>query len=94
MRLPLVSELDSRDGESNKDSRLTNVLAEIDSGSQVATIRPALETMASMSGNGNGLVAMNGVLVSVFGTTLGFGDDPVTVGTVLNGHFDFAQSPL
>lgn len=94
MRLPLVSELDSRDGSANKDSRLTNVLSETDEGVTLAVVRPALEAAAAMSGNGNGLVSYEGVLISVFGATLGFGDDPVTAGTVTNGRYDFAQSPL
>ena len=94
MRLPLASQLDSRDGESNKDGRLTNVLKETDEGGELACVRPGLELMASMSGNGSGVVAFNGILISVFGTTLGYGDDPVSIGTITAGTYDFAQSPL
>jgi hypothetical protein len=71
MRLPLVAELDSRDGESNKDSRMTNALKETDEGGELVVVRPGLVTQAVSSGNGNGLVNFNGELVSVFGATLG-----------------------
>lgn len=94
MRLSLASPLDSRDGEANKDSRLTNVLKETDEGGELAVVRPGLELMASMSGAGNGIAAFDGVLVSVFGATLGYGDDPVSIGTVSSGAYDFTQSPL
>ena len=43
MRLPLASQIDSRDGESNKDGRLTNVLKETDEGGGLACVRPGLE---------------------------------------------------
>ncbi len=94
MRLPLVSDIDSRDGTSNKDERLTNVLSEIDEGVTYATVRPALESVSSNSGNGNGLVNFEGVLISVFGATAGFGATPSTIGTVVAGSYDFCQSPL
>lgn len=94
MRLPLVSDIDSRDGTSNRDERLTNVLSEIDEGVTYATVRPALESVSSNSGNGNGVVDFQGVLISVFGATAGFGATPSTIGTVGNGATDFAQSPL
>ena len=94
MRVPLASQIDSRDGEANKDGRLTNVLKETDEGGDLACVRPGLELMASMSGNGSGVVAFNGILISVFGTTLGYGDDPVSIDTIIDGTYDFAQSPL
>lgn len=94
MRLDLTPEVDSRDGSSNKDERLTNVLIENDQGTQLAVVRPGLSSVATSSGNGNGVVNFNGILISVFGTTLGSGTGPTTVSTVTNGIYDFAQSPL
>lgn len=94
MRLTLVSDVDSRDGAANKDERLTNTLLEKDEGVDYAVIRPALETVSTASGNGNGMVDFFGVLISVFGSTLGHGTTPSTIGTVGSGVTDFAQSPL
>jgi len=94
MRFGLVPDIDSRNGTANKDERLTNVLVESDEGVVLAALRPGLSTIASASGNGNGLVNFQQVLISVFGTTLGYGETPTTIDTVENGTFDFAQSPL
>ncbi len=94
MRLPITTQLSTKDGISNKNARLTNMLKETDEGGELAVVRPALELMASMSGSGSGVVAFNGILISVFGTTLGHGDDPVSIGTITAGTYDFAQSPL
>lgn len=94
MRLPLTSDIESRDGISNRDERLTNTLLEKDEVVDYAVIRPALETVSTASGNGNGVVDFFGVLISVFGSTLGHGTTPSTIGTVGSGVTDFAQSPL
>lgn len=94
MKLPLISDADSRDGTSNKDSRLVNVLAETDETGPLATVRPALEAVSSNTGNGNGQVEFEGVLISVFGTVLGTGGTPTSIGTVVNGRYDFAAGPL
>ncbi len=94
MRLPLVTNVDSRDGASNKDERLTNVLSEIDEGVTLAVLRPGLSTVATASGVGGGEINFNGTLITVFGTTLGHGATPSTIGTVVSGIYDFAQSPL
>jgi hypothetical protein len=94
VRVPLTFEVDSRDGLSNKDSRLTNVLVESDEGTQLATVRPALETVSSNTGNGNGVTSIDGTLISVFGTVLGFGATPSSIGTVTNGTYDFAEGVL
>lgn len=94
MRLPLVSDIDSRDGSSAKDERMTNVLSETDEGVTLACVRPGLAAIASASGAGGGEAAFNGVLITIFGTTLGFGETPSTIGTVVAGNYDFAQSPL
>jgi hypothetical protein len=94
MRLPCIHELDSRDGESNKDSRLTNVLSETDENVTLAVVRPAISTIATAAGTGNGVTAFNGVLISVFGTVLGHGETPSTIGSVISGKYDFVASPL
>lgn len=73
---------------------MTNMLAENDNGVPLAVVRPGLEAVVTATGNGNGLTDFNAVLISVFGTTLGCGTGPVTVGTVTNAKFDFVQSSL
>lgn len=94
MRLNLASDIDSRDGASAKDERLTNMLGEDNNGQQMAALRPGLSTAATASGAGGGAVNFNDVLISVYGTTLGFGPTPSTIGTVVAGSYDFCQSPL
>ena len=94
MRLPLTSNIDSRDGVSAKDERLTNMLSEDNNGQQMATLRPGLATIATASGAGGGEVNFNDVLITVYGTTLGFGPTPSTIGTIAAGMYDFAQSPI
>ena len=94
MRLQLASDIDSRDGASAKDERLTNMLGEDNNGQQMATLRPGLATIATASGAGGGVTNFDSVLVSGFGTTLGHGTTPSTIGTVVAGSFDFAQSPI
>ena len=94
MRLPLIPDIDSRDGTSSKDERMTNVLHETDEGVALAVVRPGLATIATASGAGGGGVNFNDALITVFGTTLGFGETPTTIGTVVAGNYDFAQSPL
>ena len=94
MRLPIASDIDSRDGASAKDERLTNMLGEDNNGQQMATLRPGLATIATASGAGGGAVNFNDVLISVYGTTLGFGPTPSTIATVVAGSYDFCQSPL
>lgn len=94
MRLQLVTEIDSRDGSVDKDARLTNVLSETgDEGEMLACVRPGLNTISTSSGAGNGVTCFNGVLISAFGTTLGYGNTPTTIGTVTSGKFDFAVMP-
>jgi hypothetical protein len=93
MRLPLAQDIDSRDGASSKDERLTNVLGEDNNGQQMATLRPGLATIATASGAGGGVVNFNDVLISVYGTTLGHGTTPSSIGTVVAGSYDFCASP-
>lgn len=94
MRLPIASDIDSRDGASAKDERLTNMLGEDNNGQQMATLRPGLATIATASGAGGGAVNFNDVLITVYGTTLGSGSTPSTIATVVAGSYDFCQSPL
>ena len=94
MRIPVVSDADSRDGVSAKDERMTNVLSENDEGVVLATLRPGLATVATATGAGGGEANFNGTLISVFGTTLGSGSTPSTIATVVAGSYDFCQSPL
>lgn len=73
MRLPLVPSLSTKNGVSNKNARMTNVLKESKKTGDMAVVRPGLTLNATASGVGNGLVVFNGELISVFGTTLGIG---------------------
>lgn len=73
MRLPLTPPLDTRDGVSAKNARLTNCLKESKKGGDKAVVRPGLVLDAVASGVGNGLVVFNNELVSVYGATLGVG---------------------
>lgn len=67
MRLPVIPSADTKDGVTNKNARMTNMLKETKSISDVAALRPGLVETALLSGNGNGLVRFNDKLISVFG---------------------------
>lgn len=71
MRLPITPQLSTKEGTSNKNARLTNCLKESKKTGDKAVVRPGLVPDAQASGVGNGLVAFNGELVSVYGATLG-----------------------
>lgn len=73
MRLPVVTNISTKDGASNKNARLTNMLRETTKTASKAVVRPGLVLDAIASGVGNGLVVFNNALVSVFGATLGAG---------------------
>ena len=92
MSVPAVTEVDTRDGSSNKYERLTNMRAK-KYGELMACIRPGLNTMLTASGNGNGLMCFNGQIMHVFGTALKFGTTPTSISTVLDGPYDFAVLP-
>jgi probable HAF family extracellular repeat protein len=71
MRIPLAGNISTKDGAANKNSRLTNTLAEVKkNGTTLATVRPGLSEYATVAGNGNGLVCFNGTLVSVYGSSV------------------------
>lgn len=71
MRLPVVPQISTKDGISNKNARLTNALKETNKQGDKAVIRPGLTLDAVASGVGNGLVVFNDALVSVYGATVG-----------------------
>lgn len=75
MRLPVVPQISTKDGVSNKNARLTNCLKESKKTGDKAVVRPGLVLDAQASGVGNGLVVFNNELVSVYGATLGIGVD-------------------
>lgn len=90
MRLPVVPNVSTKDGVSNKNARLTNCLKESKQSKDAyvwvrgqkqpappidkAVIRPGLVLDVAGSGVGNGLVSFNGDLISVYGSTLGILD--------------------
>lgn len=80
MRLPVVPNISTKDGVSNKNARLTNCLKETSNRGEKAVVRPGLVLDAGSSGIGGGLVAFDNNIVSVYGTTLGFGITPGTSG--------------
>jgi len=72
MRFPVIGDISTKDGDGNKNARLTNTLAESKkNGTTLATVRPGLNQVASTTGNGNGLVCFNGELVNVYDAALG-----------------------
>jgi uncharacterized membrane protein len=73
MRLPVTTQISTKDGTTNKNARLTNCLKESKKGGDKAVIRPGLVLDAQASGIGYGLVVFNNELVSVYGATLGIG---------------------
>ena len=82
MRLPLTPKTDSRDGVSDKDSRLTNALVE--DGKVVA--RPGIQEYRSLStaATGKGLVEFNGKLISAAGQAIYTEIDQVLYPSVKN----------
>jgi hypothetical protein len=80
MRLQIASDIDSRDGVSAKDERLTNMLSETDKDVTFTVVRPGLVLDAEASGVGNGLVVFNGELVSVYGANLTAGVEEQVAG--------------
>jgi len=81
MRLPVVPQISTKDGISNKNSRLTNALKETNKQGDKAVIRPGLTLNATASGVGNGVVVFNDALVSVYGSTIGESRNKVVVGS-------------
>lgn len=91
MRLPLIPNIESRDGSNNKDARMTNSLKESENGVDYATSRPALALVATTTGNGNGMVYRD-TLITIFGTTVRYSESLTSIGTVDVGRYDFVTS--
>lgn len=70
MRLPVVPQVSTKDGISNKNARLTNVLAEAGLSGKLGVLRPGLDQRVASTGTGKGLVSFNGALLSVYGAQL------------------------
>lgn len=70
MRLPVVQQLDTKDGVSNKNARLTNCLREKTQPADKAVIRPGLVTSDTYSGLGNGLIPFDGRLLVIYDDTV------------------------
>lgn len=92
MRLPVIGNISTKDGATNKNARLTNMLAEQKkNGTTLATVRPGLSAYATVAGNGNGLACFNGSLVSVFGANIGVpsGDviEPTETLSTISGYY-------
>lgn len=94
MRLPVTPQISTKDGVSNKNARMTNVLKETRATGELACVRPGLSLDAQASGVGGGLVVFNNELVSVYGTTLGIGlaivaDDSIGSITPASGTWSY-----
>lgn len=70
MRIPVSGNISTKDGSSNKNARMTNMLAEEKQGKSFAAIRPGLSQVATGSGDGNNLVCFNGNLINIYGNTV------------------------
>ena len=82
MRLPLVPKLSTKDGSSDSNGRMTNMLVNTTSiGVNHAEVRPALALQESTESpaQGNGIVDFNGTLLSIYGTNLIIIDPPEDV---------------
>lgn len=90
MRLPIVPQLSTKDGVSNKNARMTNALKETDASSELVAVRPGMALALRTAGNGKGLVAFNGRLLSVYGSTIGHKTD----GPVQDGIIDIEPASL
>ena len=65
-----------------------------DDGVTLVGVRPGLTAISTATGNGSGAVSFNGVLITVFGTNVAYGETPTTIAAVAAETYDFAQSPL
>ena len=70
MRLPVVPQISTKDGTSNKNARLTNCLKESKKTGDKAVIRPGLVLDDTYSGLGNGLIAFDGRLLVIYDDTV------------------------
>lgn len=70
MRLSVTPKLDTDDGVSNKNARMTNALKEVSQSGELGCIRPGLNFAATGVGSGYGIVSFNDTLFAVYGQTL------------------------
>jgi hypothetical protein len=70
VRLPIVPQLSTKEGTSNKNARMTNVLKETRKTGEIAVVRPGLETSNTYSGIGNGLIPFDGRLLVIYDDTV------------------------
>lgn len=70
MRLPVVPQISTKDGTSNKNARLTNTLKESKKGGDKAVIRPGLVESTTFSGLGSGLIAFDGRVLTIVDDTV------------------------
>ena len=98
MRLPVVGNISTKDGASNKNARMVNVLAEEKKDKTIAAVRPGLGAYATTAGNGNGITCFGGTLVSVYGANIGVpgGDviEPTEALSTITGYYIFSGVEL
>lgn len=70
MRLPVVPQISTKDGTSNRNARLTNCLKESKKGGDKAVVRPGLVLSDTYAGLGNGLIEFDGRLLVVYDDTV------------------------
>ena len=71
MRIPLSTDLTSRDGLATKDAKLLNAFVEVDGQESVVIKRPAMNTaFATASGTAQGGIANNSLVYMVNGDSL------------------------
>lgn len=90
MRIPLTPVVDSRDGSSDKDARMSNALKETENGSDFACVRPALTLITNTTGNGNGVSYLD-TLISVFGDKIRYSESLTLFTTIDDGKYDFVR---
>lgn len=70
MRLPVVVPISTKDGTSNKNARLTNMLKETSKRGDKAVVRPGLVAAGDFPGIGNGLIPFDGRLLVISDDTI------------------------
>lgn len=78
MRLPLIPQLSTKDGVTNSNSRLTNVVKETAENGELACVRPGLRKLNKIVGSGKGIVAFNDKVLSVYGASIYDADETLT----------------
>ncbi len=70
MRLPVVHQISTKDGTTNKNARLFNMLHEKRKAGDLAVIRPGLVDSNTYSGLGSGLIVFDGRLLTIYDDTV------------------------